>query len=41
MENIYRNSAWLYDVDNRDNLSADIPFYLEFLNSQGNKTEMY
>lgn len=30
MENIYRNSAWFYDVDNRDNLYADIPFYIDY-----------
>ena len=30
MGNIYRNSAWLYDVDNRDNMHVDIPFYLEY-----------
>jgi len=34
MENIYRNSAWLYDVDNRDNLTDDIPFYLEYAEKQ-------
>ena len=30
MENLFRNSAWLYDVDNRDILHDDIPFYLEY-----------
>jgi SAM-dependent methyltransferase len=30
MENIFRNSAWLYDVDNRDNMYADIPFYTDY-----------
>ena len=30
MGNLFRNSAWLYDVDNRDNLHDDIPFYLEY-----------
>ncbi len=30
MTNIYRNSAWLYDIDTRDNLSADIPFYIDY-----------
>ena len=30
MGNLLRNSAWLYDVDNRDNLHDDIPFYLEY-----------
>ncbi|MDD4774789.1 MAG: class I SAM-dependent methyltransferase, partial [Eubacteriales bacterium] len=34
MENIYNNSAWLYDLDNRDHLSADIPFYLEYAKKQ-------
>ena len=34
MENIFRNSAWLYDVDNRDNLLDDIPFYIEYANQQ-------
>ena len=29
-ENLYKNSAWLYDVDNRDNLHDDIPFYIEY-----------
>ena len=33
-ENIFRNSAWLYDVDNRDNLHDDIPFYLEYAKQQ-------
>ncbi len=30
MEGLYRNTAWLYDVDNRDNLQDDIPFYVEY-----------
>jgi len=34
MENIFRNSAWLYDVDNRDNLLDDIPFYLDYAKQQ-------
>jgi SAM-dependent methyltransferase len=34
MENILRNSAWLYDVDNRDNLTVDIPFYLDYAKRQ-------
>ncbi|MCL2633373.1 MAG: class I SAM-dependent methyltransferase [Oscillospiraceae bacterium] len=34
MKNIYRNSAWLYDMDNRDNLTVDIPFYIEYANQQ-------
>ena len=33
-ENLFRNSAWLYDVDNRDNLHDDIPFYLDFAKRQ-------
>jgi len=34
MENLFRNSAWLYDVDNRDNLHDDIPFYLGYAKQQ-------
>lgn len=34
MGNLYRYSAWLYDVDNRDNLHDDIPFYLEYAKQQ-------
>ena len=34
MKNLFRNSAWLYDVDNRDNLHDDIPFYLEYAKKQ-------
>ncbi len=34
MENLFRNSAWLYDIDNRDNLHDDIPFYLEYAKRQ-------
>lgn len=30
MENTFRNSAWLYDVDSRDILQADIPFYIDY-----------
>jgi SAM-dependent methyltransferase len=30
MENLLRNSAWLYDVDNRDNLTDDIQFYVDY-----------
>lgn len=30
MENIFRNSAWLYDLDCRDNLYADLPFYADY-----------
>jgi len=32
-ENLLRNSAWLYDVDNRDNLTHDIPFYIDYAKS--------
>jgi SAM-dependent methyltransferase len=35
MENLYRNTAWLYDVDNRDNLHDDIPFYIHYAKSLG------
>jgi len=38
MENIYRHTAWLYDVDNRDNLQDDIPFYLEYAKRQNGET---
>ena len=34
MENLFRNSAWLYDVDNRDNMHDDIPFYIEYAKQQ-------
>ena len=34
MKNTFRNSAWLYDVDIRDNLLDDIPFYLEYARQQ-------
>ena len=34
MENLLRNSAWLYDVDNRDIVQDDIPFYLEYAKRQ-------
>lgn len=34
MENIFRNSAWLYDVDNRDILIEDIPFYTDYATKQ-------
>ena len=33
--NGYRNSAWLYDLDNRDHLKDDIPFYLEYAERLG------
>ncbi len=35
MENLYRNTAWLYDVDTRDNLQDDIPFYIDYAKDQG------
>lgn len=35
MINLYRNSAWLYDFDIRDNTRDDIPFYLEYAAKQG------
>lgn len=38
MENLYLNTAKLYDADNRDLFSADIPFYLERANKLGGKT---
>ena len=34
MKNLLRNSAWLYDVDNRDIVQDDIPFYLEYAKQQ-------
>ncbi len=34
MANTYESTAWLYDVDERDNLSADIPFYLDYARQQ-------
>lgn len=37
MKNLLRNSAWLYDLDSRDNLSDDIPFYLEYAKRQGDE----
>jgi len=33
-ENLFRNSAWLYDLDNRDILHADIPFYIDYAAKQ-------
>ena len=33
--NTYQNTAWLYDYDNRDNLTADIPFYIEYATKTG------
>ena len=34
MKNLFRNTAWLYDVDNRDNMNADIPFYIDYATKQ-------
>jgi len=33
MENLLRNSAWLYDVDNRDIVKDDIQFYIDYAKS--------
>ena len=33
-ENLYRNTAWLYDLDNRDIVSDDIPFYVDYAKQQ-------
>jgi len=33
--NVYRNSAWLYDMDNRDNATDDISFYREYAQKFG------
>ncbi|WP_159881688.1 class I SAM-dependent methyltransferase [Paenibacillus puerhi] len=38
MENLYLNTAKLYDADNRAVFSADIPFYQERANRLGGKT---
>lgn len=35
MKNTLQNSAWPYDLDNRDLLTEDIPFYLEYAQCQG------
>jgi len=34
MENIFRNSAWLYDLDIQDTLTEDIPFYIGYAQKQ-------
>lgn len=34
VENLFRNTAWLFDVDNRDNMHADIPFYIDYAKKQ-------
>jgi len=33
--NIFQNTAWLYDYDNRDNLTEDISFYMDYLMKTG------
>jgi len=33
-ENTLENSAWLYDIDNRDVYTDDIPFYVEYAKKQ-------
>ncbi len=35
MTNKFKATAWLYDLDNRDNLSADIPFYIDYASKIG------
>ncbi len=35
MSNLFRNTARFYDLDNRDNLTADIPFYLDYAQKYG------
>lgn len=30
MNNLYKDTAWLYDTDNRDHLKDDIAFYIEY-----------
>lgn len=30
MDNTYKNTAWLYDLDSRDIMYADIPFYTDY-----------
>jgi len=34
MENLYRNTAYLYDLDARDIVNDDIPFYIEYAKKQ-------
>lgn len=36
-ENLYLNTAQLYDADNREVFSADIPFYLDRAKRLGGK----
>jgi|GEM_PF-141046 len=33
--NIFRRTAWLYDLENRDNATDDIPFYKEYAENLG------
>lgn len=35
MNNLYKNTAWLYDIDNRDIVHDDISFYIEYAQSIG------
>ena len=37
IKNQYINTAKLYDLDQRDNLIADIPFYLKYAKKQNGK----
>jgi len=35
IKNLYRNSAWLYDIErNNEHFTADIPFYMEYARQQ-------
>ncbi|MHB1483071.1 MAG: class I SAM-dependent methyltransferase [Saccharofermentanales bacterium] len=34
MDNLLRNTARLFDIDNRDNLYSDLPFYLDYAKAQ-------
>lgn len=34
IENLFRNTAWLYDMDNRENMHVDIPFYIDYAKKQ-------
>jgi SAM-dependent methyltransferase len=34
MENLFRKTAWLYDLDYRDIVNDDIPFYIEYAEKQ-------
>ena len=37
IKNRYINTAKLYDLDQRDNLTVDIPFYLKYAKNQNGK----